>query len=118
MNTNKENRVLLLDDDQFMLEYVSELLRELGVHNIWMAQDGVTGLSVIKDLKTDIDLLICDIEMPGMDGIEFLRNIAVQGYTGNIVLFSGLDPQLLKAAERFAKASGLCVWVHCQNRLH
>lgn len=102
-------RVLLLDDDQFILEFVTELLKDLGVDEVLVAQDGMAGLNVLSEQVSDIDLLICDIEMPEMDGIEFLRNIASQKYCGNIALFSGIDADLLRAAERFAKVSGLKV---------
>jgi EAL domain-containing protein (putative c-di-GMP-specific phosphodiesterase class I)/CheY-like chemotaxis protein len=73
------------------------------------AEDGKAGLFVLSAQVTAVDLLICDIEMPGMDGIEFLRNIADQNYSGKIVLFSGVDPDLLKATERLATVRGLNV---------
>lgn len=109
MNKEKQIRVLVLDDDKFMLEFVSHLLRELGVNEVLVAEDGKAGLFVLSAQVTAVDLLICDIEMPGMDGIEFLRNIADQNYSGKIVLFSGVDPDLLKATERLATVRGLNV---------
>lgn len=107
----KENnmRVLLLDDDRFMHEFISDLLRDLGVHEILVAKDGADGLRILSHQNSVFDLLICDIEMPGMDGVEFIRNIASQGYTGNIALLSGIDANLLRAAERLANAHGLSV---------
>jgi len=107
MNKVKQTRVLVLDDDKFMLEFVSHLLRELGVNEVLVAEDGKAGLFVLSAQVAAVDLLICDIEMPGMDGIEFLRNIADQNYRGRIVLFSGVNPDLLKATERLATARGL-----------
>ena len=107
MNKVKQTRVLVLDDDKFMLEFVSHLLRELGVNEVLVAEDGKAGLFVLSAQVAAIDLLICDIEMPGMDGIEFLRNIADQNYRGRIVLFSEINPDLLKATERLATARGL-----------
>jgi len=105
---NKENiRVLILDDDKFMLEFVSQMLRELAISEVFLAEDGKAGLRVLSSQTESIDLLICDIEMPGMDGIEFLRNIANQKYSGKIVLFSGIEIDLLKATERLAIAHGL-----------
>jgi len=110
MNKNKKNiRVLILDDDKFMLEFVSHLFRELGVGEVLVAEDGKAGLYVLSAQIDPIDLLLCDVEMPGMDGIEFLRNIADQKYTGKIVLFSGVDADLLKAIERLAIVRGLDV---------
>ncbi|MBL8496724.1 EAL domain-containing protein [Nitrosomonas sp. JL21] len=108
MNKNKKNiRVLILDDDKFMLEFVSHLFRELGVSEVLVAEDGRAGLYVLSAQIDPIDLLLCDVEMPGMDGIEFLRNIADQKYTGKIVLFSGVDADLLKSIERLAIVRGL-----------
>lgn len=106
MNKVKQTRVLVLDDDKFMLEFISHLLRELGVNEVLVAEDGKAGLFVLSAQVAAVDLLICDIEMPGMDGIEFLRNIADQNYRGRIVLFSGVNPDLLKATERLATARG------------
>lgn len=92
-----------------MLEFVSHLLRELGVDEVSVAEDGKAGLFVLSARIASVDLLICDIEMPGMDGIEFLRNIADQNYRGKIVLFSGIDADLLKATERLATVRELNV---------
>lgn len=109
MSEKKKIRVLVLDDDRFMLEFVSHLLKELDVDEVLVAEDGKAGLFVLSTQIDDVDLLICDIEMPGMDGIEFLRNIADQKYSGKIVLFSGVDEDLLKAIERLAIVRGLNV---------
>ena len=109
MDKKKNIRVLVLDDDKFMLEFVSHLLRELGVSEVLVAEDGKAGLFVLAAQIDTVDLLICDIEMPGMDGIEFLRNIADQKYAGKIVLFSGVEADLLKAIERLAIVRGLNV---------
>ncbi len=109
MSHAKKLRILMLDDDKFTLEFVTDLLIQLGISEVLVAQDGKAGLSVLAAQTKNVDLLICDIEMPGMDGIAFLRNIANQGYTGKIVLFSGIDEDLMKAAERLAKARGLNV---------
>ncbi|SFD85211.1 EAL domain-containing protein [Nitrosomonas sp. Nm166] len=109
MDKKKNIRVLVLDDDKFMLEFVTHLFRELGVSEVLVAEDGKAGLFVLSAQIDDVDLLICDIEMPGMDGIEFLRNIADQKYNGKIVLFSGVDADLLKAIERLAVVRGLNV---------
>ncbi len=107
MDNQKQMRVLVLDDDSFMLEFITHLLKELGVSEVLVAENGRSGLYVLAGQVADIDLLICDIEMPGMDGIEFLRNIADQNYRGKIALFSGVNADLLKAAERLAMARGL-----------
>ncbi len=109
MDKKKNIRVLVLDDDKFLLEFVSHLLKELGVNEVFVAEDGAAGLFALSAQIEAVDLLICDIEMPGMDGIEFLRHIADQKYSGKIVLFSGVEADLLKAIERLAIVRGLNV---------
>ncbi|PXW86441.1 EAL domain-containing protein (putative c-di-GMP-specific phosphodiesterase class I) [Nitrosomonas sp. Nm84] len=109
MDKKKNLRVLVLDDDKFMLEFVSHLLRELGVNEVLVAENGAAGLFALSAQIEVVDLLICDIEMPGMDGIEFLRHIADQKYSGKVVLFSDVEADLLKAIERLAIVRGLNV---------
>ena len=55
------------------------------------------------------NLLICDLSMPDMDGIEFLDKVAQLGYSGSVLLHSGVDAGVIRAAERLAKAHGLHV---------
>lgn len=103
--TNEKFRVLILDDDLFFSELLSEMLRSIGYTDILLESDGNRALQTIKSQTPDI--LFCDIDMPGMDGIEFLRHLVIQDYTGNLLLMSGAIPGLLKAVERLAISHGL-----------
>jgi DNA-binding NtrC family response regulator len=64
-------RILLIDDDNSLREVVQFILTESG-HEVLTAADGVTGLELLAE---DPDLVITDIRMPGMDGMEVLRRV-------------------------------------------
>jgi CheY-like chemotaxis protein len=104
-------RVLLLDDDPFQLSLLEDMLEDLGDFSVTSATHAKAALAM---LQTDPpDLMICDLSMPDMDGIEFLRHVAEDGYDGTVVLLSGMESGVLKAAERLAMAQGLTILGAC-----
>ncbi|MBE3023962.1 response regulator [Janthinobacterium sp. BJB1] len=100
-------RVLLLDDDVFMLDVLSDMLEQLGQFDIRCESHSEQALSTLKQHQPD--LLICDLSMPDIDGIEFLRMAADNGFRGGVVLLSGLHSAVRLAAERLAVANGLYI---------
>ncbi|MFP7753146.1 sigma-54-dependent transcriptional regulator [Thermodesulfobacteriota bacterium B35] len=64
--------ILVVDDEPNYQVVLSELLRDEG-YEVFTADSGTAGLPIVRD--TDLDLVLTDMKMPGMDGIEFLREI-------------------------------------------
>ncbi len=64
--------ILLIDDDALILKTLNRLLSKQG-YNIEVIKDSTEALE--KALATDYDLIICDIRMPGLDGIELISQI-------------------------------------------
>lgn len=100
-------RVLLLDDDAFTLEILHAMLGQLGQFDVRAESDARRALASLG--ATLPDLLICDLSMPDMDGIEFLQAAAGAGFRGAVLLLSGMDAGVRRAAERLARAQGLQV---------
>jgi CheY-like chemotaxis protein len=100
-------RIMLLDDDIFLLEMLGDMLRSLGQDDIVTESDSRRALLTLRDVQPQ--LLICDLSMPELDGIEFLHLAAGIGYRGGLVLLSGMDEAIRRAAERLAMAHGLRV---------
>lgn len=98
-------RILLLDDDVFMLDVLSDMLEQLGPFDIRCESHSEQALATLQQHQPD--LLICDLSMPDVDGIEFLRMAAENGFRGGVVLLSGLQSAMRLAAERLAVANGL-----------
>ena len=108
-------RVLLLDDDAFMLELLADMIADLGPHHVVRETDGRRALIELR-LRPP-ELVICDLSMPVMDGIDFLRLAAAQQYRGCVVLLSGVDGAVLKTAARLAEAQGLAILDACAKPL-
>jgi len=64
--------ILIVDDDQHVLESLAGVIGSWD-YNIFSASSGQEALDIFK--KNDIDLIISDIVMPGMNGIEFMEKI-------------------------------------------
>ena len=99
--------VLIVDDDPFMLELMRDVIESFGNYDVRTAHGARDGLAALA--RTAPRLLVCDLSMPDMDGIEFLSAVAGARFRGRVVLLSGLDKDMLHAARRLAQAQGLDV---------
>ena len=77
-------RILLIEDDAETAELIAEDLQERG-YIVSIANDGHSGLSAI--LKTDPDLVLCDINMPGMSGFEVMEQLVALATSHEAVPF-------------------------------
>lgn len=98
-------RILLLDDDSFMLEVLSEMLAQLGQDHVSLADTSAAALAALRG--GDPQLLICDLSMPDMDGVAFLRLANAAGFRGGVALLSGMDAAERAAAGHAARNLGL-----------
>ncbi|MGQ9365358.1 response regulator [Azospirillum sp. ST 5-10] len=73
--------VLLVEDDSFTRKLVGRLLHDLHVKQLWEAGDGVAALDVLRKQGRAVDVVICDLEMPRMSGLDLLH--ALRTSTGN-----------------------------------
>ncbi len=73
-----EIRALIVDDSSVMRKIVERALRQAGLDSLVVheAGSGTEGLDLLKAKK--VDLILSDINMPSMDGLEFLRQIRAQ----------------------------------------
>jgi len=72
----KKLRVLIVDDSSVMRKIVERSLRQAGIEigEVAEASNGAEALAEVQ--KAPFDLILSDINMPAMDGLEFLRNLA------------------------------------------
>jgi EAL domain-containing protein (putative c-di-GMP-specific phosphodiesterase class I)/ActR/RegA family two-component response regulator len=109
MTTDRQARVLVLDDDAFMLSLLGQMLARLDYKDVTTFTRGADAVDALKRDTETFDLILCDLQMPEMDGVEFVRHLVDSRYTGALVLVSGEDSRILEAAENLAKAHSLQV---------
>ena len=100
--TDIDITVLVVDDDYITHKVTTLLLNDLGIRNVHTALSGSLGLEIISEQDDDIDVVICDLNMPEMDGVEFTRQLAERNYSGSLILISGEDIRILKTVEKLA----------------
>jgi two-component system cell cycle response regulator CpdR len=68
-------KILLAEDDDSMRDFLAKALKRAG-HEVTVCSDGEEGLGAIGEEPARYDLLLTDIVMPGVDGIELARRAA------------------------------------------
>jgi two-component system, chemotaxis family, chemotaxis protein CheY len=78
-------KVLVVDDSLAVREMIGEALREAG-YQVVEAEDGVQGLSQLGN-GNDISIVLCDVNMPHMDGLEMLSAVKSAGRNAALPVF-------------------------------
>jgi CheY-like chemotaxis protein len=107
MNPTNPIRVLLVDDDVIYRNFLRQTLDVLGTAHVQEATDGREARRQLLASKVDMDLVVCDIFMPDMDGMEFLEFLVHHQYWGKLTIVSSADKLILDVARTFAVQSGL-----------
>ncbi len=93
--------VLIVDDDVPLRKAVARIARGNGFETI-QAGNGHEALAVLAE--SEIDVIVSDIEMPGMDGVELLRNIAQEAVDVPVILMTG-NPTVETAIEAVGRGA-------------
>lgn len=100
MNDVSQLVALVVEDSAVQRNHLVSLLRDMCFGTVLEASDGGDALRVLGALKTEqIFLLITDIDMPGMDGIELITRLAENRLVENLIVTSARDPRLLETVE-------------------
>lgn len=94
--TRTPPRILMLDDDPYMLELQAVVLRAMGCPTV-VASDGEHAMVLLLGSPHTFDLVICDLNMPGNDGIDFLQALESSGFLGQVILLSGESMRVMNS---------------------
>jgi EAL domain-containing protein (putative c-di-GMP-specific phosphodiesterase class I)/ActR/RegA family two-component response regulator len=98
--------VLVAEDHNFQRRLVVRMLNTLGAKEVWEAKNGLEALAILKE-RGAVDLLICDLDMDQMDGMELIRNIGQSDSVGAVIVLSGHERTLLDIVAKMARAYGV-----------
>ncbi len=96
-------RVLVVDDDTFILRSVSRMLEKLGVKKVITTDKAELALKLISCRIEPIDVLISDLNMPELDGVQLIRHLGDLKEKVGLILISGEDARILQTAESIAR---------------
>ena len=99
--------VMVVEDDAFQRRMLVRILNDMGVKKIAQAPEGFTALNLLLDRIEPIDIVISDLDMPTMDGMELIRHLGENKAVGSVILTSGLDATLINSVETMARAYGI-----------
>ncbi len=100
--------VMIVEDHAFQRHTVARMLKSLDAAAIVEAANGKEALALLSDPATpQPDIAVCDLDMPEMDGMEFIRHLSKVRPGISVLITSALDRELLGAVENMSRAYGI-----------
>ena len=100
----KQPRLLVVDDEPVLAGFVATAARETGYDPVLTADDQEFRTQFIANRP---EMVVLDLGMPGMDGIELLRFLAEHGFKSPVLIISGFERRVLESSFRLGEALGL-----------
>jgi EAL domain-containing protein (putative c-di-GMP-specific phosphodiesterase class I)/DNA-binding response OmpR family regulator len=110
-DANLSPRILVVDDDADFGELIVATATAMNLTCV----STTNARDFFAALRSEPSLLVIDLVMPQMDGIELLRELGEQHSRARIILMSGVDIQIIKSATKLAESLGLIIAGHLQK---
>ena len=99
--TNMHLKILVVDDDEFILNLIRITLNSIGYAQVETVNNGYDAIRMLASTN-EYDIVICDLCMPQLDGVEFIRKANAGGYEGGLIVLSGENDRVLCSAVNLA----------------
>ncbi|GAA5173647.1 EAL domain-containing protein [Niveibacterium umoris] len=109
--------VLVVDDSAVQRQHAVTLAKGLGIELVYEAGNGVEALELLALLTVPPALLVIDLEMPGMDGVELIQQLRERDIQIPIMVASSRDLTLIDSVEAMTAALGLEIVAALQKPL-
>ena len=100
-------KILIVDDEPFVIRLLSHQLDRLGFTDVAAHEHPRRALEELEAGTIVPHMILLDLQMPEIDGIEFVRHLTRLNYRGGLILVSGEDERILRTARRLAEAHRL-----------
>jgi EAL domain-containing protein (putative c-di-GMP-specific phosphodiesterase class I)/FixJ family two-component response regulator len=98
---------VIAEDQGFQRWLIANLLEQLGCRTMYPVSDGRAAVEVLAKLGSSIDVIISDLDMPGMDGMELIRRMSEHNHTAALIVVSAAPPAILRTIGTMAIAYGI-----------
>jgi EAL domain-containing protein (putative c-di-GMP-specific phosphodiesterase class I)/ActR/RegA family two-component response regulator len=98
---------LVAEDHDFQRRTLVRMLTSLGARRVLEAADGRAALAAFREATEPVHIMICDLDMPEMDGMELIRRVGEAGSHVSVILASALDRHLVASVETMTTAYGM-----------
>ena len=109
-------RILALDDEPLMLEFLADTLRALGYTQVTTCSSGYRALSLLE--APGADIVLFDLKMPELDGLQFIRHLKGRDFIGSVVLVSGVDERIVQSSEQLVRSYGIDILGSISKPVH
>jgi CheY-like chemotaxis protein len=106
MESYAGHSILVVDDDEICLDVMKRYFKLFGVGNVMTVQNGQSAIDYLRDASAQIDLVILDIGLPGIDGYQVCQSIRNDLHLPSMPII-GMTAYSLHEGYVRAKASGI-----------
>ena len=96
-------KIFVVDDDPFALRLVTRQLETIGLTEVQTFEAAKQPLALLGADATVADVILLDLAMPDMDGLEFVQQLARLKFPGAVIFISGMDDGILQMAPVLAR---------------
>ncbi|KPJ69716.1 hypothetical protein AMJ44_02510 [candidate division WOR-1 bacterium DG_54_3] len=98
--------ILVIDDQESTRRIISQMLIDQG-YQVTPAADGKEGLALFNQNPEAIDLILADINMPKIDGFEFLKRVKHRSPASPVIFLTGINVDVAKIVGEEYKVDGI-----------
>jgi EAL domain-containing protein (putative c-di-GMP-specific phosphodiesterase class I)/FixJ family two-component response regulator len=115
MRNPAATKILVVDDEPVMLTLLKRRLGQLGFTQTITCESAQLALQEMDRPLGVPDLILLDLNMPEMDGVQFLRKLVERRYAGAVILVSSEDEQVLESVGKLVQAHRITSLGHLQK---